>query len=123
LWLVSIQLTGAGFGGTSLPEFVAEITKELSDASAVDQFRAKLAGLNWQDDAAASYPRRLRLRSAPEIYQVDERFPAITSEVLTRARIDQSRITQLKYEIDLGGIPASGCAPSIISELGNGGIS
>lgn len=118
LWLLSIQLTGAGAGGASLPELIAQVEQRLHDPSSRDAFRGKLVALNWRDDLASLYTRRFRLRSVPEVFAVDETFPAITPARLELLGVDQSRIVRISYMIDLMGLPPSCGAPPFLDNIG-----
>ncbi|HWA72273.1 MAG TPA: PD-(D/E)XK motif protein [Polyangiaceae bacterium] len=115
LWLASIQLTGAGIGGTSLAELIARIENRLT-GNAIEAFNDKLLVVGWTDqytrDAA-----RLRRRSAPAIYAVDDAFPAITSRELERLRLGADKIVQLTYMLDLSSVSMAEEAPNLIKDI------
>ena len=117
LWLLSVQLTGAGTGGATLPELIQEVRGLLTAGPAVEDFDRKIGIVGWHADVANLYVRRLRLRSRPECFEIDRNFPAITPGRLAAAGLDQSRFVQIRYMIDLRGLQASAEAPDILSSI------
>lgn len=118
LWLVSIQLTAAGLGGASLGELVARIEAKL-DAGSLKTFRTKLAALGWRDPHSEDL-RRMRYRSAPAIYRVDEAFPALTHRELKTLGLGADKIVQVKYMLDLSDVPVAESQPKLIVEIADG---
>lgn len=117
LWLLSIQLTGAGAGGATLPELIQEVRGLLTTGPVAEEFDRKLGAVGWRAETANLYVRRLRLRSRPKCYEIDSSFPAITPGRLAAAGLDQSRFVQIRYMIDLRGLQASVEAPDILSSI------
>jgi hypothetical protein len=116
LWLVSLQVTGAGSDGTSLSDLIAQIESALTDHG-VAELRQKLNLLDWREETAWLYPRKLRLRTKPEIYDVDDHFPALTPARLVAAGIDPRPFTQLKYLLDLSVAPPASTPPSALAHI------
>jgi putative PD-(D/E)XK family protein DUF4420 len=119
LWVVSIQLTGAGLGGVSLSDIVSELQSLLPEASVVE-FRRKLSSLNWREETAWLYPHKLRLRSKPEVYEVDQDFPALTTQRLSDAGVDHRRFVQIRYLVDLSGVAAADKPPGLLEDICGG---
>jgi hypothetical protein len=117
LWLISIQFTTAAAGGTTLPSVIAAVRIMLTDAQAIDRFDRHLEAIGWRNEDAALYQRRVRLRSKPPIFRVDERFPALTPARLVAAALDPSRFAQVRYMIDLDGYPPATGAPMPLLEF------
>lgn len=118
LWLISIQLTGAGTNGRSLGELISEIEHKLTPPL-TESFRDKLAAVGWRDHHVLD-TRKLRLRSVPASYLVDQEFPALTERALKSAGFSTEKIVQLRYMLDLSQIPSSTGAPNLIDEFSAG---
>lgn len=117
LWLVSIQLTGAGTHGRSLSDLVSTIQGMLVDEACSAAFKNKLRLAGWRDEMAETTNRKMRLRTRPATFRVDATFPALTADRLGDLGI-RDRIVQLRYLIDLSSVPPSTDAPELICELG-----
>ena len=117
LQLLSIQLTGAGAGGSSLPELIDQVRELVPDGAPSEELSRKLASLNWHSKAAALYTSRFRLRTPPAIFDVDAAFPALTPPRLAAAHLDQSRFKQIRYLIELAGLPASHDQSGLVSNI------
>ncbi len=120
LWLVSIQLTGAGSGGSSLPELVDAIRLGMSAGPSADEMRRKLDASGWRDETSPLYTRRFRLRSSPAVFEVDKAFPALTPSTLAAAGVDHERIVRVKYVINLDGLPSAASPPEPLRGIGSG---
>jgi Putative PD-(D/E)XK family member, (DUF4420) len=116
LWLVSIQLTGAGTSGASLSDIVSELQSMIPEAAKAE-FQRKLSSMNWTQATAWLYTRKLRLRCTPEVYEVDEHFPALTTRRLTDAGIDHTRFIEIKYLLDLSGLAPAANPPALLANL------
>jgi hypothetical protein len=104
LYLMSIQITGAGAGsGWTLPELVSLVrSKAGAAAPAID---ASLAKIGYRDSDAPLYPKRWALRTEPAAYAVDSKFPAITSASLDRlGKSVATHISDFRYRINLSGM-------------------
>ncbi len=103
LCLLSIQLTGAGSGGSSLPELV-ETVRRVYEGDDLTRLNEILARIGWSDMHAPLYGSRYRLRSAPLTFDVDAAFPAITPARLELAGVPMDRIAAVRYLLDLSGL-------------------
>ena len=105
LYLLSIQLTPAGGGaGWSLP-VLADRARRLNGAQA-SAVQLRLDGMGYRTNDADLYVSRWTLRSAPEFYLVDDQFPVITQDALLQVVPSTNRIVDVRYRIDLSGLPA-----------------
>ena len=117
LYLISIQITAAGTGGgASLPQMIAATRGEFGGFGA--QLEAQLTKLQYRDADAALYRTQWRLRSSVQFYLVDTAFPAITEATMNAMLPAAGRVVDLRYQIDLTGLPP--CDPLVeIVELGD----
>ncbi|GGK04509.1 hypothetical protein GCM10011583_40350 [Streptomyces camponoticapitis] len=122
LWFVSHQFTTAGPGqGRTLAELVAEVRTALSGVVLAD-FDRRLTAAGWHRDMAKEGGRRLRSRTSPLLYLVDETFPRLTPASLAGAGVHMSSITEVRYRLDLSAVPHSRHTPSYLqSALTSGG--
>lgn len=105
LYVLSIQLTPAGGGaGWSLP-MLADRARRLNESQA-SAVQLRLDGMGYRTNDADLYVSRWTLRSAPEFYLVDEQFPVITQDALLQVVPSTNRIVDVRYRIDLSGLPA-----------------
>lgn len=105
LYVLSIQLTPAGGGaGWSLP-VLADRARRLNESQA-SAVQLRLDGMGYRTNDADLYVSRWTLRSAPEFYLVDEQFPVITQDALLQVVPSTNRIVDVRYRIDLSGLPA-----------------
>jgi hypothetical protein len=105
LYVLSIQLTPAGGGaGWSLP-VLADRARRLNESQA-SAVQLRLDGMGYRTNDADLYVSRWTLRSAPEFYLVDEQFPVITQDALSQVVPSTNRIVDVRYRIDLSGLPA-----------------
>lgn len=121
LWLASIQLTGAGVGGHSLPDLIDAIRAITPRDPSAQELRRKLDAAGWRDEAAPLYTRRFRLRCPPAVFEVDTTFPALTPTLLAAAGVDCGRFVRVNYMINLDGLPAAPAPPEPLRRLGSGG--
>lgn len=106
LFLVSVQLTPAGAGaGWSLPGMV-KLAREL-DGMYTNHIDTRLDGMGYRVVDADLYQSRWTLRSAPQFLLVDDRFPVISQEALSKSVPSSNRIVDVRYRIDLTGLPAA----------------
>lgn len=120
LWLASIQLTGAGAGGHSLPDLI-DATRAVTPHASAQELHRKLDAAGWRDETAPLYIRRFRLRCPPAVFEVDTTFPALTPTLLAAAGVDCGRFVRVKYMINLDGLPAALAPPEPLRRLGSGG--
>lgn len=120
LWLISIQLTEAGVGAFSLPLLIEDTEKRLPEPRHLETFRLKLQAMSWRPDASASFTRRFRLRTPPSVFLVDDGFPSLTPPMLRSLSADAARIVQLRYLVDLTGLPSAMNPPDVIAAIADG---
>lgn len=100
LWLLSVQLTRAGGAdGVSLAGLVGDLRARL--ASRRERFLQHLVGLGWRDDDADLYLDRYLLRSRPQVYRVDDDFPAITARRLAASVPHPELVSAVSYRVDV----------------------
>ncbi|WP_298991824.1 PD-(D/E)XK motif protein [uncultured Pseudokineococcus sp.] len=106
LMLLSIQITAAGAGpGATLTDLVAAARAAAGTHASLLETGLREAG--WHDRHADLYRDRWLLRSAPTFHLVDDVFPALTPAGLTAATTAADRIVDLRYRIDVTGLPAA----------------
>ena len=111
LWLVSIQVTGAGASdGYRLPNLIDRVVGQLP-TMLHDVFKSRLADTNYRPTQPADSFRLLRLRSAPVCYPVDAGFPRITRALLADTDVQLDRIEEIAYTIRLDGIAPAKAGP------------
>lgn len=120
LFLVSVQLTTAGLGGSTLPDVVERIRSGVENASTRDKFEALLASAGYLDAHASVYTRRFRLRTAPLAFVVAGDFPSITRPRLLAAGVAVERVHTVTYVIDLDGVPPTASRPELDEVLAGG---
>ncbi|WP_406077243.1 PD-(D/E)XK motif protein [Micromonospora sp. NBC_00858] len=104
LWLVSLQVTSAGSGGRTLPDLIAGVRTRLPSTTQCTAFDDLLRSSGWRDRFGATCQRRWRLRTPPEAFQVTEAFPRLTPRLLADAGVDGTRVTDIRYRLDLTGL-------------------
>jgi hypothetical protein len=104
LYLLSIQLTTAALArGWTLPGLVEVVRNKLQSVTA--QVNAMLTSVGYRDRDADLYRSRWTLRTRPGFFEVDDQFPAITDERIGPLVNSYDRIREIRYRIDLTGIP------------------
>jgi hypothetical protein len=122
LWLLSIQLTTGLEEAVTISELIGKLRSRLAE-SGRDDFEVKLYAAGWRDGYSAKVRRRFRLRSAPLLLPVTANFPALTHDRVAASGMDISRLREIAYSIDVGGLAEEPCPPAAISELvSEGGI-
>jgi hypothetical protein len=116
LWLVSIQVTPAGSGGTSLSHLVDSVRSHASGEH-LRQLNQHLKAAGWRDQFQSTAVDTWRLRSTTATYRVDDDFPRITPALLHAAGVSNDHITDASYRVDLTTLapdtPPSGLAAAI----------
>jgi hypothetical protein len=123
LWLVSHQLTRAGAGdGRSLRDLVNDVRAVVGEGATRDGFERRLASAGWADTHEKTTRDRW-LRRAPSLaFPVRADFPRLTPSLLSDAGLSLVRVSEVRYRIDLTGLPAETKLPEIlVSMLSNGG--
>lgn len=118
LWLLSLQLTGAGRDGKSLSDLVSDTRSALASNPAMGLFARKLSSVGWRDESSRLHTARFRLRSEPAIYSVDSNFPAITSQRLADAGFDIAPIMRIRYALNLGALSQAFDIPACLINIG-----
>jgi len=103
LWLVSLQITAAGEGGRTLPEFIERLRALLPSATHRDRLDERLQGVGWRDRYASSFRRGWRLRCPAQVFRVTDSFPRLTPQVLAGAGVDLAYVNDVRYRLDLTG--------------------
>ncbi|QXG76732.1 PD-(D/E)XK motif protein [Modestobacter sp. L9-4] len=104
LFLLSLQITLAGAGpGRSLEELIEAIRIILGDFRSAFDDNVRSSG--WRDDHGRRW-QRWRLRSHPLCVN-SGCLPALTSETLAATGVDIARLHDVRYRIDVTGLPAA----------------
>ena len=111
LWLVSVQLTTSGVGGSTLPELIEQITVRLSVPALRGLFADKLADLGWDPAHRHLYDRRFALRGEMLPFRVTPEFPAITARRLHVAGFPIERFSDVSYVLHTAGLPPDSPPP------------
>jgi hypothetical protein len=115
LWLVSLQLTGAGpDDGRTLSELIDTVRAGLDVGAFRDAFEQRLQTVGWNDGYESRSWARWRTRDKPAAYAVTGDFPRLTSNLLINAGIDLSRIPDVRYRVDLTNRPTDAMAPGFL---------
>lgn len=119
LWLLSVQLTGAGAADAMrLPDLV-DLVVGLLDSDGARTFSARVAAAGFRPgQRPRNVYRLLRLRSEPACYLVDSEFPRIGPDTLTSAGAATDRIEQVSYTIRLDGHRLSSDPPPALAGFG-----
>lgn len=118
LWLLSIQLTGAGAGyAERLPNVIERIEAQLPAAFRIT-FQTRLAGTRYRAEQRPDSFRLLRLRSEPACYLVDSSFPRIDRAILAGGGAALSSIDEVNYAIRLDGLTPHPNPPAPLSGFG-----
>ncbi|MCG5446137.1 PD-(D/E)XK motif protein [Micromonospora sp. NIE79] len=103
LWLLSQQITKAGSGGRTLAELVDHVRQMMPAGGQRENFEDLVRRAGWRSRFAAGPLQRWRLRSEPALYRVADTFPRLTGDLMRAAGVDLSRITDIRYRLDLTG--------------------
>ena len=105
LWLVSVQLTTSGVGGTTLTELIERTMNRLSSPALKALFAGTLAGTGWDPVHSHLYTRRFVRRSEVLTFKVTQEFPAITERRLGSAGFPTERFSHVSYVLHTAGLP------------------
>lgn len=106
LLLLSVQLTRAGAGkGWSLADLVKLVRESSGPREA--EIETRLEGLGFNKIDVDLYATRWTLRTSPAFFAVDDQFPVISEDSLGRAVPSSNRILDVRYRIDLTGLPVA----------------
>ena len=117
LWLVSVQLTASGIGGTTLPQLIESIKDRLSGPALRSRFAERLASVGWDPTHSHLYTRRFASRSDVLTFRVTDNFPAITARRLQSIGLPIERFTKVSYILHTAGLPAD-TAPTELEGIG-----
>lgn len=120
LYVLSLQFAAAGaMGGRSLAERLQQLRDRFEHAGLVQEFDRRLKngfGLdrsNWN-----FYRERIQLRSRPALIPVTPEFPSIrTEDILAIAREGMTRVTDIRYRLDMTGLGFEEGLPEFASLL------
>ena len=122
LWLISHQVTRAGAGnGLTLRDLVADTRRVVGNHQVRESFENHLAAAGW----AEAHERTVRdgwfLRMPSLAFPVVGEFPRLTPSILSNAGLALVRISEVRYKVDLTGLPSPTEIPEIVvSMLTNG---
>jgi hypothetical protein len=116
LWVLSLQITRGGEQGWTLPELIDDVFA-LAGASGRDRVEQNLAGAGWHEAQRDLYTERWRLRTAPLLLRVDDRFPRLTAALLSEVAVDTAPLLQVDYEIDLTDRHPSPNPPPVVADV------
>lgn len=100
LFLLSIQVSRGGAGGSTLSELVEEIISALH-GDAKGEFIEKVRSAGWRSEDSNLYSDRFLERTGHLFYRVDESFPAITPETIEAMGGISAFIREVFYQIDV----------------------
>lgn len=116
LWLVSHQLTTAGTGyGLTLAQLVDYIRRKLDVAELCNHFDIGLRNRGLLDEKRGQLQTRWTRRTGSKAYAVLNPFPKMTRDELTVRGVSMNRITDVKYRVDLEGLPQDRDVPQVIA--------
>jgi hypothetical protein len=118
LWVVSHQLTEAGpQEGWSLGDLVNAARSAVVGSTGSDGLDERLAAAGWSDPFAELCLTRWRRRTPSNAYLVAGDFPRLTATQLASAHLDHSRLTDVRYRIDLTSQTAGAAVPESIADI------
>jgi hypothetical protein len=118
LWLLSIQLTGAGASDAErLPDVIARVEAQLP-VGLRSTFQSRLARSPYRPGQPHDSFRLLRLRSAPACFLVDGDFPRIDHDILLAGGATVAAIDDVNYVIRLDGRTPAADPPAPLRDLG-----
>ncbi|MFC8448529.1 PD-(D/E)XK motif protein [Kitasatospora sp. NPDC057223] len=109
LWVLSLQFTRSGVGGTSIVTEIEQLRSVLAAEAgpSAEVFERKLKASGWTTDVERHPPEdRWSLRTPPLLLRVDHRMPCLGPESLQALPEGiRSRILEINYRVDLTGLP------------------
>ena len=117
LWLVSVQLTTRGMGGTTLPELISWVADRLPAPVVQTRYAERLAGVGWDAAHSHLYSRQFVQRSPVCVFKVTPEFPAITARRLGSAGFPIERFSDVSYILHTAGLSPDS-PPTEIEALG-----
>jgi hypothetical protein len=118
LWLVSHQFTEAGPSqGWRLGNLVDAARTAVAGSTKRDDLDERLAASGWSDPFAELCVTRWRRRAPSRAYLVAGDFPRLTGERLAGVELDPSRLTDVRYRIDLTAQLPGAAVPESIADI------
>lgn len=118
LWLLSVQITRGGADqGRTLPDLIDDVIAATPDETARTRLHDLCTEAGWREEQRDLFDDRWRLRSAPLAVEVNETFPRLTAQHLSRAKVDAGAIRRVNYEIDLTDRSPSPARPASLSAI------
>jgi hypothetical protein len=117
LWLLSVQLTGAGGegpGAERLPTLVDRVEAAMAPAHQ-PAFRARLEQTTYRPQQPFGSYRLLRRRSTAACFRVEGGFPRLDESMLRAGGAITERIGTVSYQIDLDGLAAADTVPAALA--------
>jgi len=100
LFLLSIQVSRGGAGGSTLSELIDEIISALQ-GEAKSEFNEKVRSSGWRSEDSNLYSDRFVERTSHLFYRVDESFPAITPDTIEAMGGISAFIREVSYQVDV----------------------
>ncbi|MEU9824131.1 PD-(D/E)XK motif protein [Micromonospora chersina] len=117
LWLLSIMITKAGSGGTTVAGLIDRVRQTIPAGALRDNFDACTRRAGWRHRYADGALQRWRLRTAPALFEVSGMFPRLTDDLLKAAGIDLQHVTDIRYRLDLTGRPADTATDPLLAAV------
>jgi hypothetical protein len=118
LWLISHQVTRAGAGnGLKLRDLIADTRRIVGNDQLRDSFERHLAAAGWADAHERTVRDGWFLRTPSLAFPVVASFPQLTPSILSDAGLALVRIADVRYRIDLTGLPSPSEIPEIIASM------
>lgn len=119
LFIVSVQVAAAGQGGASLANLIGELRQRFALQGVADRFSALIENHCLVAPAMEQhYNERLKLRSPIALVPVDDDLPRITTDDIEAIpRPEMSRVSDVRFRLDLGGLGFSDGTSSFLAIL------
>jgi hypothetical protein len=101
LWVLSMQITYAGEGGTTLSDILRRVRVSIGSDATADQFEQRLHASGWRETFLETATTKWRLRTKPALFKVSGSFPRIVPDLLSGVGVDMETVTHVRYRIDL----------------------
>jgi putative PD-(D/E)XK family protein DUF4420 len=116
LWIVSYQLTAAGpDDGLTLPQLIDSIWKRLATGSLREAFDHDLRIAGWDEEYESTSRMRWRRREKPIAFAVDDGFPQLTPDLLHKAGVNLTHLSDVRYRVDMTDLPSKAEVPGFLA--------